>query len=126
MNATSGSFHTPMWPVKYPMDDFRCEWTINLPNNEAKIEFTIDGSAYGINGRHPCATDYIEFHDGSGSSARSISKLCQFMNPGPITTTSSTATVVFVGTNRYNRPISRVGVQMMYTTIAPGTYENLT
>ena len=122
LNSSSGSFHTPMWPVKYPMDDFRCKWTINLPNNKTKIEFTIDQSAYGINGRHPCATDYIEFHDGSGSRTKSISKLCQFMNPGPITTTSSTATVVFVGTNRPNRPRSRVGVHVTYKAIVSGTY----
>ena len=84
------------------------------------IEFTIDDSAYGINGRDPCPTDYIEFYDGTSSSASSIVRLCKFDNPGPITTTSSQARVVFSSSVNRNRPVSRVGVKVDYRTITSG------
>ena len=117
----SGGFSTPGWPANYPMDDFECEWIIELPNTGAQIQFTIDDSAYGINGRDPCPSDYIEFYDGTDGNAVSMHKLCKFMNPGPFTTSSSRARVVFAGSNRRTRPSSRVGVHVMYDTMATGT-----
>ena len=92
-------------------------WIIDIPNTQANIEFTIDDSAYGINGRDPCPTDYIEFYDGTSNSADSIVRLCKFDNPGPITTTSSQARVVFSSSVNQNRPVSRVGVKVNYRTV---------
>ena len=80
------------------------------------IEFSIDESNYGINGRHPCSTDSIEFFDGLDRNANLLNKLCAFMNPGPIQTTSPRALVVFTSTENHNRPTSRVGVRVMYRT----------
>lgn len=102
------------------MDDFECEWTIELPDTGAQIQFNIDDSAYGINGRSPCTRDFIEFYDGTDSNAAAMYKLCKFMNPGPITTSSSRARVVFAGSNKKSRPQSRVGVHVMYDTMATG------
>ena len=86
------------------------------------IEFTIDDSAYGINGRDPCPTDYIQFFDGTGSNANSMYKLCKFENPGLITTSSSQARVVFAGSVNPYRPASRVGVRVTYRTVDLGLY----
>ena len=81
------------------------------------IEFTIDNSAFGINGRNPCTNDYIQFFDGTGSNAASLAKLCGFsISVNPITTSSSSARVVFTGSVNPNRPASRVGVKVDYTT----------
>ena len=123
LTGASGSFQTPGWPERYPQENFQCEWIIELPNTGAVIEFTIDSSAYGINGRAPCPNDYIQFFDGTGSNANSMHKLCKFENPGPITTSSSQARVVFAGSVNPYRPASRVGVKVDYTTTQPtGTY----
>ena len=115
--GANGSFQTPGWPRNYPQENFQCEWIIELPNTGAVIEFTIDRSAYGINGRPPCASDYIEFYDGTGSDAHSMHKLCKFKKPGAFTTTSSQARIVFVGSVNSNRPRSRVGVKVDYTSV---------
>ena len=124
MTAASGSFQTPGWPTNYPLENFQCEWIIDTPCAES-IEFTVDDSAFGINGRHPCTTDHIEFFDGTGGNADSLLKLCglaKFSTFVPIiTTTSSQARVVFTGSTRI-RPASRVGVKVDYTCTVEGTY----
>ena len=94
---------------------------IDLPNPEATIEFTIDDTAYGINGRSPCPTDYIMFLDGMDKNASMLHKLCKFDMPPPFTTSSSQAKVVFAGSIKPHRPASRVGVQVMYNMVMPAT-----
>ena len=121
LTATSGSFQTPGWPNNYPQRDFQCEWTVDVAAPGYAIEFRIDTSAYGINGRSPCPTDYIEFFNGISNSARSLHKLCKFDNPGAITTTSNEARVVFAGSQNNKRPVSRVGVRVTYTLTDIGT-----
>jgi fibulin 1/2 len=116
LTAASGSFQTPGYPNSYPQENFQCEWTIDTSAPGFVIRFTIDESAYGINGRSPCSRDSIEFYDGIDSSADSLHKLCQFDNPGPFTTSSSQAFVVFTSTVNRHRPASRVGVRVAYTT----------
>ena len=117
----SGSFSTPGWPIRYPQENFECEWMIDLPDPEATIEFTIDDTAYGINGRVPCPTDYITFLDGMDENSPSLHKLCKFDMPPPFTTTSSQARVVFAGSIKPRRPKSRVGVHVMYNMVMPAT-----
>ena len=114
--AASGSFQTPGWPYGYPQEDFECEWIIELPNTAAVIEFIIDESAYGINGQPPCMKDHIEFFDGTDGNAASIHKLCKFENPGVFITSSSNARVVFAGFINSQRPASRVGVKVDYSS----------
>ena len=99
--------------------DFQCEWTVEVASPGSVIEFQVDESQYGINGRAPCNTDSLEFFDGLDRSAPSLHKICAFMNPGPIQTTSPRGLVVFTGTVNDNRPPSRVGVRIMYTTRRP-------
>ena len=122
LTAASGSFQTPGWPDDYPQEDFQCEWTIDVSASGYGIRFTINETAYGINGRDPCTRDAIEFFDGINSSAASIHRLCQFDNPGPFTTSSSQAFVVFTATRNLHRPASRVGVRVEYTTEDISTY----
>ena len=117
LNGTSGRFNSPGWPRSYPQKNFQCEWIIRLPNARARIEFTIDRSAYGINGPPSCSRDHIEFFDGTHSGARSMHRLCRFDNPGAITTTSREAKVVFASTINPHRPSSRVGVRVSYRSL---------
>ena len=122
LTGASGSFQTDGWPNSYRQENFQCEWIIRLPNSGARIEFTIDNSAFGINGRPPCTSDHIEFFDGTNSNANSLQKICGFerLYNGQlphVTTTSSTAKVVFTGTEISSRPASRVGVRVTYHTV---------
>ena len=117
LTAASGSFQSPGWPTAYPQDNFQCEWTIDLPDDNAVIEFTVDESAYGINGRLPCTKDYIQFFDGVESTSRSLHKTCQYFVPPVLTTSSSRAKVVFAGSINANRPRGRVGVRITYRTV---------
>ena len=123
----SGSFSTPFWPARYPNENFDCEWTISLPNNDATIQFSIDDTAYGINGRSPCPTDFVQFFDGVSDNADSLYKLCKFDRPSePIVTSTSEARVVFKGSQASNRPASRVGVMVHYRTVTPITASSQT
>ena len=120
LTAASGSFQTPGYPDSYPQEDFQCVWIIELPNNGATIEFTIDDSAFGINGRDSCTSDHIQFFDGTGTSDALLLRLCgarSSVTLTPITTSSSSARVVFTGSVNPNRPDSRVGVKVDYTTV---------
>ena len=123
LTAPRGSFQTEGWPTSYPQDDFQCVWIIALPDNGATIEFTIDQSAYGINGRPPCSSDHIEFFDGASSDDASLEKICGTRSvyrntyPPTITTSTSEAKVVFTGSRNSGRPASRVGVKVNYRTI---------
>ena len=119
LTATSGSFQTPGWPNNYPQENFQCEWTIELPSSAGSITFTIDDSAFGINGRAPCTNDHIQLFDGTTSNANSLLKLCGHANAynfEPITTTSTRARVVFTGSVNPSRSASRVGVKVEYTS----------
>ena len=98
-------------------------WIVDVAGAES-IEFNIDDSAFGINGRPPCTNDHIEFFDGTGSNAASLRKTCGhsgLANLTPITTSSSSARVVFTGSVNQHRPASRVGVKVDYVT-ASGEY----
>ena len=119
LTAASGSFQTPGYPNSYPQENFQCVWIIDVDGAEA-IEFNIDDSTFGINGRPPCTNDHIEFFDGTGSNAASLEKICgvlSLVTLTPITTSSSSARVVFTGSVNPNRPASRVGVKVDYTTV---------
>ena len=121
LTAASGSFQTPGWPNSYPQEYFQCVWIIDVAGAES-IELNIDDSAFGINGRPPCARDHIEFFDGTGSNAASLGKFCglirfETVTLTPIATNSSRVGVVFTGTANPHRPASRVGVRVTYTTV---------
>ena len=122
LTAPSGTFQTEGWPNAYRLENFECEWIIELPDNNARIEFTIDHTAFGIVGRAPNCRDGIEFFDGTSSNSNSLQRVCGLLSfyggsIQPIRTNSSRARVVFNGTRRSNRPSSRVGVRVTYRTI---------
>ena len=112
---SSGSFQTPDWPTHYPQANFICEWTFNMSANSL-IQFTVDTSAYGINGRPPCQNDHLEFFDGLERDSQSLGRYCKFDRPS-ITTSTGAARVVFEGTQNPNRPASRKGVRLLYNVI---------
>ena len=116
--AGSGSFQTPGWPDSYPQENFQCVWIVDVAG-AGSIEFNINTTAFGINGRSPCTNDHIQFFDGTGSNAASLDKICgsrSSVTLTPITTSSSSAKVVFTGSANPSRPASRVGVKVDYTT----------
>ena len=117
LTAASGSFQTPGWPTSYPQENFQCEWIIELPSSASRIQFTVDDSAFGINGRAPCTNDRIQFFDGNGNSLEMVCGARRLYNFPPITTTSSRARVVFTGSENPSRPRSRVGVRVTYRTV---------
>ena len=123
--ALSGSFHSPGWPISYPVLNFRCEWVINVGENQEEedyiIRFVTDDSAYGILGRGDCPDEYLAFYDGLTSDAPSLGKFCFLDAPPDILTSSSQAKVVFQAISR-NRPLSRVGARVTYEAIRLGTH----
>ena len=121
LNTASGSFQTPGWPNSYPPENTECEWIIELPNPGATIEFTIVESPFGIKGRPPCTNDHIEFFDGTGGSSPLLNRVCGnlgFYDDGLpiITTTSSSAKVVFTGSTPPSSA-SRIGAKVNYRSV---------
>ena len=116
LTDNTGSFHTPHWPQPYPSLDFRCEWVIDIENvTDAVIEMIFD-ETYGIHGRDPCLTDYLQVLDGLEEDSTSLGKYCFTNAPEPIVTSSQTATVIFqASTHQYLR--SRVGASISYSTL---------
>ena len=111
LSNTSGSFQTPGWPDHYPQVDFICEWTINVPNTST-ITFTIDSSAYGINGRDLCPRDHIEFHS---ENLKMRKRFCGWELRDSVIVTTGAARIVFEGQRNPYRPVSRKGVKVDYT-----------
>ena len=124
-NSSRGSFHTPGWPRFYPLD-FRCEWIIQPPveGTEMVLELTVNKTAYGIRGRSPCVTDYLEFYDGVTTDAQSLGRYCRFDKPDALYTSSNQAMVVFQASTIPHLP-SRVGAQVFYQLYEKGLCETL-
>ena len=77
--------------------NFECVWTIEVPNSDDIIQFTIDESAYGIKETHH-VHDHTAFYDGMEDNAPVMDKLCKFDLPAnPLTTTTSQGKVIFTG-----------------------------
>ena len=122
MTEASGSFHTPDWPLRYPFENFRCEWVIDIENmnSDSVIEISFN-EPFGINGRDPCPTDYVEVLDGVEENSPSLGRHCFLSRPQPILTSSNRAKVVFQGSS-LNRPASRVGVSVTYAIRQNGMF----
>ena len=114
LTGTSGSFHTPGWPERYPQLDFRCVWTVDSIPEQHSAVFVVDDSAYGINGAPPCRTDYIEFFDSADHNGASLGKHCMLEVPDPVRISTDGARVVFQGRRNSNRPANRVGTRVFY------------
>ena len=113
LTERNGSFHTPDWPHSYPSLDFRCEWLIDIENmTGGVIEITFN-EPYGIRGRDPCSTDYVEVLDGIELDSVSLGKHCFLRAPHPIVTSTPQTTIVFQGSSNPHLP-RRVGVSMSY------------
>lgn len=118
--AANGTFHTPDWPLSYPALDFRCEWLIDIDssNDAAVIEIAFH-EIYGIHGKSPCPTDYVQVFEGIGRDSISLGKHCFLGAPDPIVTPSSRASVIFQASSNAHLP-SRVGVSISYSSILKG------
>ena len=111
LTEASGSFHTPDWPNSSPSLDFRCEWVIDIDNmTDAVIEITFD-ETYGIRGKHPCPTDYVEVLDGIQHDSISLGKYCFKEAPDPIQTSTNQATVIFQAST-FPHSSNKVGVSV--------------
>ena len=90
----------------------------NMTDSVIEISFN---EPFGINGRDPCQTDYVEVLDGVEENSPSLGKHCFLRTPQPIFTSSNRAKVVFQGSS-LNRPASRVGVSMTYVLRQRGMF----
>ena len=89
-------------------------------NSDSVIEISFNGP-FGINGRDPCPTDYVEVLDGVEENSPSLGRHCFVRRPQPILTSSNRAKVVFQGSS-LNRPASRVGVSVTYAIRQNGMF----
>ena len=119
LTEASGSFHTPDWPIRYPRKNFQCEWEIEVENmTDILIEISFD-EPFGINGRSPCPTDYVEVFDIVQDQYTSLGRVCNLRRPDPILTSSKRAKVVFQSSS-HPRPASRIGVSISYKSVEIG------
>ena len=88
------------------------------------LELTVNETAYGIHGRSPCETDYLEFYDGLTTDTQALGKYCRFDKPGVLYTSSNQAVVVFQASTTPHLP-SRVGVQVLYQLFEKGLFGTL-
>ena len=116
LTNVTGTFSTPGWPDHYRSLDFRCEWIIDINSNNSAIDISFN-EPFGIHGRPPCPTDYLEVLDGVGSEAGSLGKFCRIELPGVVETSFNQATVIFQATTATHRP-NRVGVSMTYVAVS--------
>ena len=124
LTEASGSFHTPDWPNSYPSLDFRCEWMIDIENvTNVVIEITFD-ETYGISGKDPCSTDYVEVLDGIQHDSTSFGKYCFLRVPGPFLISSNQATVIFQAST-FPHSSNKVGVSVSYSTLQLSKYTYL-
>lgn len=124
LNATTGTFSTPGWPSFYHSLNYRCTWIIEVRNRTNSSFDIAFNQPFGIHGRDPCPTDYVEVFDGVGDSAVSRGKFCFLRTPPVISTTSTRAMVIFQASTARHTP-SRVGVSVTYTTVQIGGEYNI-
>ena len=124
LTEASGSFHTPDWPLSYPHKNFQCEWEIEVENmTDVLIEISFD-EPFGINGRSPCPTDYVEVFgfNADGGDYSSFGRKCNLRTPDPILLSGNRARVVFQASAR-SRPPSRIGASITYEMKQKGIIE---
>ena len=121
LTEASGSFHTPDWPNSYPSLDFRCEWVIDVDNmTDAVISISFN-ETYGIRGKDPCPTDYVEVLDGILHDSTSLGKHCFLRVPGPFLTSTNQATVIFQAST-FPHFTNKVGVSVSYSALQLSKY----
>ena len=119
LTAPTGTFSSPGWPRFYHSLDYRCTWILDV-NQINSSSFDIEfNEPFGIHGRDPCRTDYVEVFDGIGEGAVSRGKFCFLRTPPVILTTSTRAMVIFQASTARHTP-SRVGISVTYTTVQFG------
>ena len=91
---------------------------IDIENMTGFIEITFD-ERYGIHGRDPCLTDYVQILDGIDRDSSSLGKHCYVNTPDTIYTSSNQATVIFQASTHQNLP-SRVGFSISYRAVTIG------
>ena len=116
LTKMSGNFSTPGWPDFYHSLNYRCEWIIDIENHTNTAIDIVFNEPYGIHGRHPCPTDYVEVLDGVGAHVDSLGRFCFLDTPDTILTSSQQATVIFQASSFRHTP-SRVGISVTYTTV---------
>lgn len=117
ITTDTGSISTPGWPQFYPSLNFTCEWTFQTSNNTF-IDFLFD-EQFGIQGSHPCPTDYVEIFDGLRDSGLLLGKFCSLQVPAVVSTSSNTASIVFQA-SRQSHSADHVGVNITFTAVQKG------
>ena len=119
LTGINGTFSTPGWPGFYYSLNYNCTWIIDVADQtNAAVDISFN-DPFGIHGRDPCRTDYVDVFDGVGESAQSLGRFCFLRKPGVFSMPSTHATVVFQASTARHTP-SRVGISVTYTTVHLG------
>ena len=131
LTQTSGSLQSPGWPEYYPRENFRCVWIISPINatEDMVLALTVNQTYFGIHGRHPCPSDYLEFYDGNNTDTESMGtesmgKYCKFNVPDTLYTSTSQAMVVFQASD-FDHSDDRVGARVTYHLIEIGSFSHM-
>ena len=112
---SSGTIESPNWPQTYPTN-VQCEYFIQLPDDNSKIELDFNNGRFGIAGTYPdCLKDWVKIYDGHSDDASLYDTYCHWHMPPLIVTSGSKAKIVlFAGPNHSS---TRRGFSANYRTI---------
>ena len=130
LTTASGSIQTNGWPHKY-LKNVDYEWIIKLPDCSKRINITFI-APFGLAGNPPCTRNYVEFFDGTDSSAPSLGRYYSCCDPPPSFTTPCCVMKVIFHAGPVHGPRRR-GFRIDYesvltptpTTISPITTTNI-
>ena len=81
------------------------------------MAFVVDKSAFGIHGRSPCISDYVEFFNTADFTGTSVGRYCSLDPPQPVIIASDGVRIVFQGRVNRNRAPEYVGMRILYTVL---------
>ncbi|KFM76020.1 Cubilin, partial [Stegodyphus mimosarum] len=89
--ADYGSVNSPGYPGSYPRNR-NCSWTVKVPTGK-RIKFLF--ATLQLEHHENCSYDYLKIYDGARSTDPEIGTYCSTVTPPPLTTSGSTATLIF-------------------------------
>ncbi|KYO37624.1 membrane frizzled-related protein isoform A [Alligator mississippiensis] len=93
LTSLEGQISTPNHPRPYPHQQL-CLWQISVPKGHL---ITLHFRNFSLEAQDGCSFDFVEVHDGAGTSARNLlGRFCGSRLPPTLTSTRHVMTVLFV------------------------------